>query len=493
MAGDHAQRRLDESDDSLEVKANLDKFQGSLLYSAIGDALGWPTEFERNLPGGKRPISDFVRWRKMVGGRWWGYYDTIEPGQYSDDTQLTLAVSRCIDDKGRFSPERFAYLELPLWLHYERGGGRSVKAAARSLIERKRDWSNNFYRHGDVDYFSAGGNGAAMRNLPLALVHYSDEPSLIADSFSNAIVTHGHPRAIVGSVLFGLAIRHALSSDAGNVEKMIPYLEHALEGVWEETNRNLGIRRWITNYNSNERTFQDDFAAALGEAIAYLSKMPHYFGLHPEQYYREVGALDEATKGSGVGSVCASIFQYLRENDRPEEAITSTVNMLGSDTDTISSFTGALFGAQYGIRVVPKHLSERLQDGSYIEAVAQDLMAAATGRIAERTERNHHVDKTEAMLRIMAWEVGLHEMFWDAIGIDGTIVHPTLGRGKVIGKKIQPLVKAGFEAKLLSVKFDSGQSCYFHSRVRQSDGQLSESFAQAIQKEMPKSVSRNHP
>src|SRR2546427_6826507 len=126
----------------------VDRYEAAFLLSAVGDALGWPTEFlrqenaQRFLPS--TPLSDFIKWRKLVGGRWWGYFDEIEPGQYSDDTQLNLAVARSIDDLGNLNPAIFAYYELPLWLHYQRGGGRSVKAAARSLIESKADWFNNF-------------------------------------------------------------------------------------------------------------------------------------------------------------------------------------------------------------------------------------------------------------------------------------------------------------------------------------------------------------
>ncbi|HZU03318.1 MAG TPA: ADP-ribosylglycohydrolase family protein [Ktedonobacteraceae bacterium] len=80
------------------------------------------------------PLRSFIEWKKLVGGKWWGYEEVIEPGAYSDDTQLALAVSRCIAETGDFEPERFAYEELPLWLQYERGGGRSVKTAAKPFI-----------------------------------------------------------------------------------------------------------------------------------------------------------------------------------------------------------------------------------------------------------------------------------------------------------------------------------------------------------------------
>src|SRR5579885_359663 len=159
---------------------SLDRFEGAMLYSAVGDALGWPTEFLK--PEGKRkpsfdlPVQDFVAWQKVVGGKWWGYEDKIAPGEYSDDTQLALAIARCITETGEFEPEHFAYEELPLWLQYERGGGKSVKTAARKLISKHANWQKNFYKQGDLSYKNAGANGAAMRNLPIALVHIHDKP-----------------------------------------------------------------------------------------------------------------------------------------------------------------------------------------------------------------------------------------------------------------------------------------------------------------------------
>jgi ADP-ribosylglycohydrolase len=87
------------------------KFQLALLLSAVGDSLGWPQEFMWKKPD--KPLRDYIRWKKLVGGKWWGYEDVINPGDYSDDTQLTLSVARSIDSTGEFIPEYFAYLELP--------------------------------------------------------------------------------------------------------------------------------------------------------------------------------------------------------------------------------------------------------------------------------------------------------------------------------------------------------------------------------------------
>jgi hypothetical protein len=52
---------------------SLDRFEGAIVFSAIGDALGWPTEFlarePRRRPPFEYPVRRFVRWKKIVGGR----------------------------------------------------------------------------------------------------------------------------------------------------------------------------------------------------------------------------------------------------------------------------------------------------------------------------------------------------------------------------------------------------------------------------------------
>lgn len=77
------------------------KYKGSIKLSAIGDALGWMTEFETNAQSlkekfGYARIEDFHTWKKKVGGRFYGYVDIIEAGSYSDDTQSLLSVARSI-------------------------------------------------------------------------------------------------------------------------------------------------------------------------------------------------------------------------------------------------------------------------------------------------------------------------------------------------------------------------------------------------------------
>ena len=476
--------------DYIEIDLSADHYEGAFLFSAIGDALGWPTEFlgsinKSKLPF-KLPLKEYIQWKKNVGGRWWGYYDEIKPGEYSDDTQLTLAISRCISNSGDFEPDRFAYSELPLWLQYQRGGGRSVKTAARTILRRKSEWCNNFYSFKERDYRNAGANGAAMRNLPIILANVNDEHRMITDSFYNSIITHGHPRAILGTILFSYAVRYALSSEDNMEKGMIEYLLNSLKTSLVISEKDPTIQTWIRKWNAASKlndSFTSLFQETIGEIYTYLCQIPYYLDKPENEYYSLIGALNPSTKGSGVATVCCAIYLFLKNGASPEEALFSAINILGSDTDTIAVFLGSLLGARYGRGAIPSHFITQLQDHEYIEKTALRLHSISQDTFNESISQSEQISKKEGYLRILAWEIGLQEMFWDAIGVGGIVAHPALGRGTIIHKEIKQIRRKDYEAKLLQVKFDCGQTCIFHSRVQQN-GYISESLGKDVMRQL---------
>jgi len=468
------------------------RFRGALVFAAVGDALGWPTEFLK--PGASAkpafdlPLRNYVSWNKTVGGKWWGYTDTIAAGDYSDDTQLTLSVARSIADSGIFEPRTFAYLELPLWLQYERGGGRSIKAAAHSLVSRRVEWSQNFYHNDVVDYRTAGANGAAMRNLPISLVAVADVDTLIRASFQNAIITHGHPRAILGAVVIGLATHFALNSpESVRPSDLVEFVCSQIKRVRSVASASPEIREWIARWDSTitsrETGFETTFDSIASEAINLVSAIPEYLTRPIDDFYRFSGALRPETKGSGVATVACGIFMFLKFQDRPEEGLLEAVNELGSDTDTIAGFMGGLLGANQGMKVIPGRLLGALQDRTFIVSTADRLHTIATGRSAGSYTAEFRFGKEAAYLKILAWEIGLHEMFWDAISIGGKIVHPALGRGTITDKLIREMSRPAYVAKIMKVSFDSGQTCIFHSRVQDSQ-RITESLARDVVHEL---------
>jgi ADP-ribosylglycohydrolase len=462
----------------------LERFKGALGFSAVGDALGWPTEFgwypkEVEKRFGKKYLEDYVPWEKLVGGKFWGYRTIIKEGEYSDDTQLTLAVYRCIDENGAFKPDRFAYSELPLWLHYERGGGKTIKASARKLTQSSKEWMNNFYTTKDLSYRNAGANGAAMRVLPIALVNINNGERLYRDTFMNSIVTHGHPRAILGSIIYASAARFLVKEVNISAEAFLQYLRETINSFSRSFKGNDVIQKWVQEWNKeplNGMKFRETFQKTQNEAIEYLKSIKERINSDDEEFYKLTRALS-SYKGSGISTVVVAIYLFLKYFDAPQKAILKAVNMLGSDTDSIAAFVGGLFGAYYGLSAIPSNLLDRLQDKEYVLKTATALHDIATGGSIREYVSSKTFERYDAYLKIMAWEVGLREMFWDALKKGDSIVHPALGRGTIKNKRVESLRRDDYEAKLIEIDFDCGQSCVFHSRVSIKNGEPSTSLA----------------
>ena len=140
------------------------RIQRAALWAAYGDALGWISELTdsaglRRRTGG-RALTEPVAWKRRIGGRS-GVTASLPQGCYSDDTQLRLATSRAIRSDG-FDVEAFAKVELPVWLSYGLGGGKSTNAAAAHLALPSSTWWRNRFK----GWTQSGGNGAAMRIQP---------------------------------------------------------------------------------------------------------------------------------------------------------------------------------------------------------------------------------------------------------------------------------------------------------------------------------------
>src|SRR5437773_1759165 len=68
------------------------RYRGSLLGLAAGDALGTTIEFRR--PGTFEPLTD------IVGGGIFG----LAPGQWTDDTSMALCLAQSLVERGDFDP-----------------------------------------------------------------------------------------------------------------------------------------------------------------------------------------------------------------------------------------------------------------------------------------------------------------------------------------------------------------------------------------------------
>lgn len=436
------------------------KYKGSIKLSAIGDALGWITEFEKNQHSlkekfGIERIENFYTWKKKVGGRFYGFIDTIKAGSYSDDTQLLLAVARSIKKDGNLDHNYFAKTELANWLDYARGGGRTVKTAADKISRKSIKWFNNFYSfkvNGEnYDYKQSGANGAAMRVLPIALANLGSTEKIKEEIFCNSIITHGHPRAILGAMLYGYAVNQIIvfRPEDFNWENYITQIGLDFPKKFELSFTNKAeIREWLKEWNkSSSKSFESVYAETIIETQNQLRLVFQSIKQNSpvQDTLKKIGCFDPATKGSGIVTVIAGIYLATKFHDKPLEAIIESVNALGSDTDSIAAFTGGLIGALHGHGIIPDKWKS-VQDIDYLDKIAERLLAISEDRLEEDSL------PTTTNLKLLNCPKK------DDFHIDEPVEFIPLGKGKITLIERQNTLTNGKYNLLLEALFENGQS-----------------------------------
>lgn len=436
------------------------KYKGSIKLSAIGDALGWITEFERDTQSlnekfGTKRIDSFHTWKKVVGGRFYGFIDTIKAGAYSDDTQLLLAVARSIKKDGTLDHNYFAKTELANWLVYARGGGRTVKTAADKIQRKSVKWFNNFYNYKingqNYDYKQSGANGAAMRVLPIALANLGNIEKIKEEIFCNSIITHGHPRAILGAMLYGYALNQIIVYRPDNFvwENYITHIGLDFPKKFELPFANrTEIREWIKEWNrTGNTTFDTVYSETLTETQDQLRFVFQSIKqtLPVQETLKKLGCFDQTTKGSGTATVIAGIYLATKFYKKPLEAVTEAVNALGSDTDSIAAFTGGLIGALHGHNIIPNKWKS-VQDFEYLDKIAEMLLAISEDRFEES-----RVPLTSNLKT-------LNNIIKDNFELDEEIEFAPLGNGKITHIDRQPTLTKGKYNLLLETALENGQT-----------------------------------
>ena len=453
----------------------LTKYKGSIKLAAIGDALGWMTEFEKSPEDLKKKygtdfINQFFDWEKNVGGRFYGYKDDIKAGSYSDDTQLLLAVARSIKEDGTVDQNYFSKIELPNWLLYARGAGRTIKNAARKIERKSATWNNNFFTFkagkATIDYRESGANGAAMRILPIALANFGDIEKIKKEIFSNSIITHGHPRAIAGAMLYGIAIDIILQLSPENfhykifltrlgkdihTKLSIPFIdEHELK-AWEV--------EWEKKGNSV--VFKELYDDVISEVQQYLRDTYKYIkeGISDFEALSKLGCYKYETKGSGVSTVIAGIFLVCKYSNDPLKSIENAVNSIGTDTDSIAAFAGGLVGALNGQKIIPERW-KTVQDIKYLDKISERLLEISEGRASFNDAS------------IEPNTISINIINSDNYKQGDKIYFEPLGNGLVTKIDKQDAVTKGKYNIILLVEFELGQSCVFSKLLSNNNDSL---------------------
>ncbi len=266
---------------------------GAVVGAAVGDALGAPFEFGRAGEYARRfPEAILGGAGEMVGGGVFGW----APGEFTDDTQMAMALAEALLAEGDYDPDR-----VWAWFRAWATGARDIGTrTAESLAYA--DW-----RRIPRETRHAAGNGALMRSFPLALAFLDADRSTLREVvLHQALLTHPDPAAGWGSWVGVELIRAAVLGD-----QPFDLVHELLEELPE------------------------DHAAQFAPLLAA----------------RWTPGEGTPSNGSVWGCLAEAVWA-VRSTDSFETAVTAAIN-LGGDTDTVACVAGALAGARYGVQAIP--------------------------------------------------------------------------------------------------------------------------------------------
>ncbi|MFF8994342.1 ADP-ribosylglycohydrolase family protein [Streptomyces sp. NPDC014983] len=324
---------------------------GSLLGLALGDALGFPTEFKTV----ELIESMFGPWREMP---------LPQRARVSDDTQMTLALGRGLRtamERGYLAPRR---LERPVreefvdWYHSpdnNRAPGNTCLTACGLLEAGNRAWQ-------DASQVGSKGCGANMRVAPIGLAPgLSDEQRAGAAQLQSGL-THGHPTALAASDLTARAVR-LLARGTEPAALVGELRDYAL------AHRTRYDHTWLGDLWARAQDPSPEHFIARGwdECLAILDRLQAAVRTHrpAADPCLATGEGWIAEEAFATGLLCFLLFP-----DEPLTALRRAACTAG-DSDSIACLTGAFAGAWLGADAWPADWVERIE-------YREDLLALGT-------------------------------------------------------------------------------------------------------------------
>jgi len=229
-------------------------------------------------------------------------------------------------------------------------------------------------------YFSAGGNGVVMRILPhVAWEAQAPTFNAAAEAVAkNGISTHGHPRALVGSLAYAFAAWHQLrSSGTLGYGSLLGVLLDAT-ATWSKLPESLANdAAWLESANAvTSNQYESLWAKTVEEQLSLLRTAKDGISKGALAVEQEtlgaLGCFDKRVSGSGTIAAAAAVFLTSRYAVDPMNGLCEAAYSRGADTDTLASLVGGLLGLVNGVEWLGT-MADAVQDSSYLRSLAHSL------------------------------------------------------------------------------------------------------------------------
>lgn len=326
-----------------------ERYEGCFFGLAIGDALGYPTEF-----------LSLEEIRKKYGSQ--GVTDLAGvPALHSDDTQMAMAVAKAVLQTGNGDLPLFMEKlagELVAWFRSPENdrspGNTSIKACHN--LEAGTNWKLS-------GVINSKGCGSAVRVAPLGLLEYQQPSRLRQLARASALITHGHPAGMIAAEVTAFCVAWALEGIApSEYLDRIEALRHSSLESWDESLGDI----WQRNQFQSPLEY---LTAGWDQLLAAVEKVP--------QTVREnVSDLCQYIGGGWVAeeTLACALAAILKTPDDLKATLLCCANN-GGDSDSIGCIAGAIAGAHLGTQAIPKEWKKQIENRQLLQSLAQQLFA----------------------------------------------------------------------------------------------------------------------
>lgn len=322
------------------------KVRGMIIGTAVGDALGMPVEtFSAD-----KIKETFGRIEDYVSAENHKWFDGREPGTWTDDTQLTLAVANALISKGKFDMDAIGRTHVDA-LKNPAGWG----STTREAIQRIRDgvhWKDSASE--SLPNKPRGyGNGVPMKISPVSVYHLGTGVGWKQASAELALfsqMTHNTTMGIASGLSHGYAMQYCLKT-------------RNLEFEPEE----------FINIVVNQAKMAETIKASGHDEDKLATRFEE---LHRSGEYTTEDIIENF--GAGSCYVYDSLpfsYAFFLKGPRDFDTVLETVNA-GGDTDSNASMVAALMGALNGEKIFPANLVDKLDQKEVLLDAANSLCDA---------------------------------------------------------------------------------------------------------------------
>ena len=299
------------------------QYLGAIIGHAVGDAMGFPTEFSKREELLQNPVIEMI-----------DSPDVGQPaGSWSDDTAMEIATIDSFIQKKCFDYKDI----MDKWVKWISKSEYTPTGVAfdigRTCLKAIKKYCNGTppLQCGSTS-MNENGNGSLMRILPVALYAYSknlDDISIRKLVNEVSSLTHAHEVSRLGCYIY---VQFIICLLKGNTK--------------QEAYKHI--------QDLDYRSFRMD-------------SIHHYARILNEQI--EFQILDNIKSTGYIVDTLESAMWIFMNAQHYKEAIIASTN-IGGDTDTIGAIVGSVAGIYYGFDSIPSNWLDKLQRKEYLMELA---------------------------------------------------------------------------------------------------------------------------